>query len=113
MYARIARFEGGSPETARREAERVRRGIEEARSGASTDPTTSRLTGLIDRIVMLVDPQTGSSAAVVFCETQERLHEVDRIMDGMSPDRGEGRRVSRDIYEVVVDEPAGSASRAA
>ena len=34
MYARIARFEGGSPEVIDREVDRLRRDIEAARAGS-------------------------------------------------------------------------------
>jgi hypothetical protein len=113
MYARIARFEGGSPEVVRAEADRVRRGIHELKSGGGGDPTTADLSRLVDRFVMLADSETGAGATVVFCETEDQLREVDRIMQDMSPQTGEGRRVSYDLYEVVLDESPAEAANAA
>ena len=114
MYARISRFEGGSADVVRAEFDRVRRDIEVMKTGTGTGAETDALSRLVDRLVMLADPDSGRSAVIAFCETEEQVREVDRIMQGMSPVTDQGHRVSLDVYEVVLDEaPRSAASRAA
>ncbi len=113
MYARIARFEGGSPEVIEREVDRLRREIAAAKAGTATDSSVTALGRVVDRVVMLVDRENGTAANIIFCETEEKLHEADRILDGMSPQSGEGRRVSRELCEVALDESPGVSRKAA
>ena len=113
MFARIARFEGGSPHVIEAETERLRREIEEIRSGRGTDSATARLGALADRVVMLTDRSGGKAATIIFCRTEEQLREVDRIMQGMSPQAGEGHRSSYDLYEVALDEALSDTAKAA
>jgi len=114
VYVRISRFDGGSPEVVRAEMDRVRRDIGAMKAGGATDETTARLSSLVDRLVMAADPEGGRSAVIAFCETEEQLREVDRLMQGMSPATDQGHRVSLDLYEVVFDEsPRSAASKAA
>jgi len=113
MYARIARFEAGSPDVIEAEIGRLRRDIEALKAGRETDSTLARLGRLSDRVVMLADRSAGKAATIIFCKTEDQLREVDLIMQGMSPQTGEGRRASYDLYEVVIDEsPAGAVEAA-
>jgi hypothetical protein len=112
MFARIARFEGGSPDVIDREVDRLRRDIEAARAG-NADTVTARLSSVVDRVVMLVDRENAAATTIVFCETEDKLREADRILDSMSPATGEGRRVSRDLFEVAIDDSPGAARKAA
>jgi len=57
---------------------------------------------------MLVDRVQGSAVILLYCDSQAGAREVDRIMDGMWPQReGWGNRVSSDVYELVLDETPG------
>ena len=50
---------------------------------------------------------------LVYAKDEQRIREIDRIMNDMSPSSGEwGRRVSVDVYQVYLDE-APEAARAA
>jgi hypothetical protein len=113
MYARIARFEAGSPEVIEREVDRLRRDIAATQTGGATDPTMLALSRVVDRVVMMVDRENAAAATIVFCDSEEKLHEADRILDGMSPQSGEGRRASRDMFEVVLDESPRAQQKAA
>jgi hypothetical protein len=106
MYVRIARFEGGTAVEIDTEGERIRRDFEAARRGdTTTGEVPSALTRLVERVEMLVDRERGSVAVCVYCDSEEKLREVDRIMDEMSPTSGGwGHRVSSDLYEVAFDE---------
>ena len=113
MFARIARFEGGSPEVIERVVDDIRRDIAATQTGSAADPSMLSLSRVVDRVVMLVDRENAAAATIVFCDTEEKLHEADRILDSMSPESGEGRRASRDMFEVVVDEPLKAQQKAA
>ena len=103
MYARISRFEGGSADVVRAEIDKVRRDVESLKSGTATGEA-GRLGDLVERLVMLADDGSGHSAVIAFCETEDQLREVDRIMESMSPATGQGHRVSLDLYRVALDE---------
>jgi hypothetical protein len=114
MYARIARFEGASPEIMEREVDRLRQDIAAAKAGTpTTDSAPTALSRLIDRVLVLADHDNGVSTVIVFCDTQDKLREVDGILNAMSPESGEGRRVSRDLCEVALDESTGVSQKAA
>jgi len=105
MYVRIARFEGGSADDIVAEAEDIRRGVAAAGRGENNQSFPKELTDLVARMEMLVDRGQGSAVILLYCESQADAREVDRIMDGMSPQReGWGKRVSSDVYELVLDE---------
>jgi hypothetical protein len=110
MYARIARFEGGS-EIFQHEAERLRRDIDATKAG-SGDPSMAALSRVVERVLMLADRETGKATTIVFCETKEKLLEADRLLDAMSP-QGEGRRTAVERYEVIADESPSAAIKAA
>jgi len=108
MYVRIARFEGGSADDIVDEAEDIRRGVAAAGRGENNQSFPKELTDLVARMEMLVDRGQGSAVILLYCESQADAREVDRIMDGMSPQReGWGKRVSSDVYELVLDEAPG------
>ena len=111
MYARIARFEGGS-EIFQHEAERLHRDIDATKAGRG-DPSMAALSRVVDRVLMLADRETGVATTIVFCETKEQLCEADRLLDAMSPQSGEGRRTAVERYEVIADESPSAAIKAA
>ena len=113
MYARIARFEGGSPETIQRETDRLRRDLAAVRAGEATDSSIAALSRVVDRVLMLVDRENATTTTIVFCETHEKLLEADRLLQQMSPQGGYGQRASRELFEVALDESPNAQKRAA
>ncbi len=108
MYVRIARFEGGSADDIVAEAEEIQRGVAAAGRGENNQYFPKELTDRVGRMELLVDRGQGSSIILLYCDSQDDAREVDRIMDGMSPQReGWGKRVSSDVYELVLDEATG------
>jgi hypothetical protein len=108
MYARIARFEGGTVGDIIGEADEARADLDAVKRGKGNMYFPKELTDRVSRMEMLVDRQQSSVAIILYCESEANVREVDRIMDGMSPQReGWGRRVSSDVYEVVLDEALG------
>jgi hypothetical protein len=108
MYARIARFEGGIADDIVAEAEEMRRDIAAVGRGGKDQYFANELTDRVGRMEIMVDRGQGSVAVLVYCESQADARKVERIMDGMSPHRGGwGKRVSSEVYEVVLDEVAG------
>ena len=108
MYVRIARFEGGTADDIVAEAEDARRDIAAIGRGEKNQYFPKEFTDRVGRLEVLVDRRQGSVAILVYCENEADAREVDRIMDGMAPQReGWGKRVSSDIYEVVLDEAPG------
>ena len=59
----------------------------------------------IKRMVVLADPQSGTSVSIAFCETEDDLRSADRMLNAMSPpgDSPSGR-VGVDLLEVMIDE---------
>ncbi len=112
MYARIARFEGGAAETFRSEADRLSRDLSATKAG-SGNPAMAELSRAVDRVLMLVDRENGTATTIVFCETEEKLREADRLLDAMSPQGSVGRRTAVERYEVVADESPSAAIKAA
>ena len=113
MFARIARFEGGTTAQIEEEGARIRRDLEAARRGESSPEVPQELALLATRIEMLVNRKRGTVAMLVYAETEEQISEIDRIMREMSPSSdGWGERVSADLYEVFLDEAPGLAQAA-
>lgn len=116
MYARMTRFEGSDPATLKQELEGMRDQMKRGLSDEAIDEMAdqvkgqfereevARLLGSIKRTVVLADADKGSSAMVLFCETEEDVRGVDRLFDAMSPGEGGGKRQSADVYEVAIDE---------
>jgi hypothetical protein len=115
MYARIARFEGGTPEGLKQELEGMRRQMEgpmpdeaidqmaEQVKGQFERDEIARLLGSIKRTLVFADVDKGSSAMVLFCDTEDEARGVHRLFDAMSPGGEGGKRQSVDIYEVAID----------
>ncbi len=105
MYVRVARFEGGTVADIDAEGAKMRRDIEASKRGQAGSEIPSELVGVASRVEMLIDRKHGSVAVCVYCDTQEKLREADRILNSMSPPMpGWGKRVSVDTYEVAFDE---------
>jgi hypothetical protein len=108
MYVRMARFEGGTADDIVAEADEVRRDIVAIGRGEKGQYFAKELTDRVGRMEILVDREQGSVTILVYCDSQDAAREVERIMDGMSPRHGGwGKRVSSDVFEVVLDESTG------
>jgi hypothetical protein len=115
MYARVTRFEGGDPTTLKQEIDGMRRQMEGEMTDEAIDQMADQVKGQferdeiarllksIKRTIVLADNDKGSSAMVLFCETEEDARGVDRLFDAMSPGEGGGKRQSADVYEVAID----------
>ena len=93
MYARIARFEGSTPE----EIDEMITGIK----GESGPPEGVPAT----RFLMLVDRDNGTSLGITFFDTEEDMrtgHEGLNAMTGPTGDTGT-RRTTVELYEVPID----------
>ena len=116
MYARVTRFEGSEPATLKHELDEMRDQMQRGLTDESVDQMAelvkgqferdevARLLRSIKRTMVLADAEKGSSAMVLFCETEEDARGVDRLFDAMSPGEGGGKRQSADIYEVAIDQ---------
>ncbi len=120
MYARLTRFEGGDPSAFERELEDMRKQAQTGMTDESIDALAEQLKGRFDRahvesalksikrVLVLADREKGSSAMVVFCDTEDDVRRVDELFDAMSPGDEGGKRQSVDIYEVAIEgEPQG------
>jgi hypothetical protein len=115
MYARVTRFEGGDPATLKQELDEMRTQMESGLTDEAIDQMTeqakgkfgrdevARLLGSIKRTIVLADSENGTSAMVLFCDTEEDARGVDTLFDAMSPGEGGGKRQSADVYEVAID----------
>ena len=94
MYARVAKWEGGDAEALRAGAKRINdNSVQGPPEGV---PAKSFL--------MLIDPDSGRSMAIVTFETEEDLKKGDEALNEMNPDEeGIGERVSVETYEVGAD----------
>jgi hypothetical protein len=120
MYARMTRFEGGDPATLTQELDDMRRQMESGLTDEAIDQMADQVKGQFDRdevarllqsikrTIVLADTEKGSSAMVLFCDTEEDARGVDRLFDAMSPGEGGGKRQSADVYEVAVDQTFSS-----
>jgi hypothetical protein len=117
VYARLVRFEGAEPSTMERELESMRAQIRSGMSGEPAEmdeqpggPTRDQLEkmlSLVKRVLVLADRDKGSSAMVVFSDTEDDIRQLDAMFNAMSPGEGGGQRQSVDIYEVAIDEQSG------
>jgi hypothetical protein len=95
MYARVARWEGADGEALRRSARELN---EQAASGPPPGvPAKS--------FQMLIDPESGTSLAIVLFETEEDMRKGHETLNDMTPTGGDevGRRTTVELYEVAVD----------
>ena len=116
MFARVTRFEGSEPAKLKQELAGMRDQMQHGLTDESIDQMAeqvkdqferdevARLLGAIKRTIVLADAEKGSSAMVLFCETEEDARGVDSLFDAMSPGEGGGRRQSADVYEVSIDQ---------
>jgi hypothetical protein len=108
MYARVARFEGLDVSGIDEQVAEMKRQMDEGRASGDTPagaPEQVRtLMDTVKRVLQFVDRESGSAVGIVFCETQEDIRRADAALNEMSPGEGAGRRVSVDIYEVLLDE---------
>jgi hypothetical protein len=96
MYARLAKWEGA-------EADTLRRSTEEMKARASEGPPP----GVPAKgFMMLIDPDSGRSMALVLFETEEDMRKGDEALNAMSPTTtgpAAGQRTSVEMYEVAID----------
>jgi hypothetical protein len=116
MYARLTRFEGADPAVLERELEGMRKQMQSGMSDESITEMAEQTKGQFDssqvkaslesikRVLVLADREKGSSAMVVFCDTEEDIRRVDDMFNQMSPGDSGGKRRSADIYEVAIDD---------
>lgn len=114
MYARLVRFEGAEPTVLERGLEEMRSQIKSDMSGEPAESAESTggpdreqmemMRALIKRVLVLADRDKGSSAMVVFTNTEDEIRQIDAMFNQMSPGEGGGQRRSVDIYEVAIDE---------
>ena len=94
MYARVARWEGHTPDELRQIAQDIN---ERAGSGP---PEGVPAKGFM----MLVDYENGRNLSVALFETEDDLRKGDEALNAMNPPGNpSGRRVGVEIYEVAVD----------
>jgi hypothetical protein len=93
MYARVAKWEGGDADALRQSADRING---DADSGP---PPGIPAKGLL----MLMDPDAGTSMAIVLFETEDDLRTGSATLDTMSPSEDTGTRTSVETYQVGVD----------
>jgi hypothetical protein len=99
MYVRIARFERGE-----RNWDEFAGDVRETiRSGGRGTPFEA-VTGVIERMMLLVDRESGSGANLIVCDTEEDMRRVDAAFNEITPAGGRGARTSVEIYEVLLDE---------
>jgi hypothetical protein len=94
MYARVAKWGGA-------EGDALRRAAQEINANADAGPPE----GVPAKgFLMLIDPDSGRSMAIVLFETEEDLRKGHETLDGMTPTGpGPGERVSVEMYEVGAD----------
>ena len=116
MFARVTRFEGAEPAKLKQELGDMRDQMQSGLTDEAVDQMAEQVKGqferdevarllrAIKRTIVFADSEKGSSAMVLFCETEEDARGVDTLFDAMSPGEGGGRRESADIYEVAIDQ---------
>ena len=120
MYARLTRFEGADPSALEQDLEEMRKQMHTGMTDESINAMAEQVKGRferaqvesalksIKRVLMLADREKGSSAMLVFCDTEDDVRRVDELFDQMSPGDEGGKRQSVDIYEVAIEnEPQG------
>ncbi len=93
MYARVAKFEGGSAEAIRESVERIQA------ESASGPPEGVPSTGF----TFLTDAENGRVLAIGLFETEEDLRKGDAKLNEMSPPAPMGERVFVEHYKVAAD----------
>ena len=104
MFARIARFEGGTAADIDAETQDMRKDLEAFRRGERGSYAPG-LRDVVTRLEIFAERDSGKTAVIVYCDSEEKLREADRILNSMSPRTSDwGKRVSVDTYEVALDE---------
>jgi hypothetical protein len=93
MYARVAKWEGGSADAIRESIERIQ---SESQSGPPEGVPSTGFT-------FLTDPDAGRVLAIGLFETEEDLRKGHETLEQMSPPSPMGTRVSVETYEVAAD----------
>jgi hypothetical protein len=94
MYARVAKWEGGSGDAMRASAEEIN-----SRS-SSGPPEGVPAKGLL----LLIDPDNGRGLTISLFDTEEDYRKGDETLNSMSPPNdGMGKRGPVEKYEVAVD----------
>jgi hypothetical protein len=93
MYARVAKWEGGSAEAIRESIDRIER---DSQSGPPEGVPSTGFT-------FLADPEGGRVLAIGLFETEEDLRQGNATLEQMSPPVDMGTRVSVETYEVAAD----------
>src|SRR5215212_4679474 len=101
MYVRMARFEGAEPAALERELARMRQQMEGG-EGPNAEQM-QYLSQVVKRMLVLADTDKGSSAMVVFVDSEDDARKIDEMFGQMSPGGEGGKRASADIYEVKID----------
>jgi hypothetical protein len=93
MYARVAKWEGGSADAIRESIERIQ---QQSQSGPPEGVPSTGFT-------FLADPDAGRVLAIAMFETEDDLRQGDAKLNEMSPPVSMGERVSVETYEVAAD----------
>ena len=108
MYARIARFEGLDTSRIDEQVAEMKRQMDEGRASgelpAGAPEQVPTLMETVQRVLQLVDRDSGRAVGITFCETEDDLRRADAALNEMSPGEGAGSRTSVEIYEVLLDE---------
>src|SRR5215211_2706840 len=116
MFTRLTRFEGSDPAVLEGETEGMRTEMERGLTDESIDQIAEQVKGRfergeverllksIKRTLLLTDSKKGSSAMLLFCDTENDARGVDELFDAMSPGEGGGKRQTTDLYEVAIDQ---------
>jgi hypothetical protein len=105
MYARIARFEGVDVGSIDEQVEEMRSQMQGGELPADAPAELRTLLETVTRFMELVDRRSGTSLGIAFCETEDEMRRADEALNAMSPpSEAMGRRTSKEIYEVVLDE---------
>ena len=107
MYVRMARFEGAEPAALERELATMRQQMEGGEAGeGGQGPNAEQmqyLSQVVKRMLVLADIDQGSSAMLVFVDSEDDARKIDEMFGQMSPGGEGGKRASADIYEVKID----------
>jgi hypothetical protein len=75
--------------------------VAEIKQSMESDTVPPGLEG-VQRLLLLVDRESGKTANVIFCETEDDLKKAHEALNQMSPD-SDTRRTSVELYEVAID----------
>lgn len=93
MYARVAKWEGGS-------ADQIRESVERINADAASGPPE----GVPARgFLFLTDADSGRVLAISLFETEDDLRQGDATLNAMSPPTSMGGRMPVEHYEVAFE----------